>query len=273
MRHYELVVILSPILNQDESADAWDRIKGFINNREGEITHEEKWGTRRLAYPIHKGQFQFLEGTYHLTRFSTDQPFNKELEVFLRLEDQVLRSLVVVAPPSDARSQMAPVQAVQAAEAPVEATPDGVETPVDSEAAVAEAEAAPVVEEPAAEATEAEAAVETVATEAEAPAGTEEPVAEAEAAPVAEEPVAETEAAPVAEEPVAETEAAPVAEEPVAEVIETEAEVVTAAADDAPSTTDEPAAAAEASVTDSVTDTDEEQPGRSDAAETERDRS
>ena len=286
MRHYELVVILSPILNQDESADAWDRIKGFINNREGEITHEEKWGTRRLAYPIRKGQFQFLEGTYHLTRFSTDQPFNKELEVFLRLEDQVLRSLVVVAPPSDARSQMAPVQAVQAAEAPVEATPDGVETPVDSEAAVAEAEAAPVVEEPAAEATEAEAAVETVATEAEAPAGTEEPVAEAEAAPaaeepvaeaeaapVAEEPVAETEAAPVAEEPVAEAEAAPVAEEPVAEVIETEAEVVTAEADDAPSTTDEPAAEAEASVTDSVTDTDEEQPGPSDAAETERDRS
>ena len=96
MRHYEVVVVLSPILNQDESADAWDRIKGFISNRSGEITHEEKWGTRRLAYPIRKGQHQFLEGTYHLTRFSTGQPFNKELEVFLRLEEQVLRSLGIV---------------------------------------------------------------------------------------------------------------------------------------------------------------------------------
>ena len=261
MRHYELVVILSPILNQDESTDAWDRIKGFINNREGEITHEEKWGTRRLAYPIRKGQFQFLEGTYHLTRFSTGQPFNKELEVFLRLEEQVLRSLVVVAPPSDARSLMAPVQAAPVVEAPVEATTDSVETPVDGEAAVAEA-------------AETEAAVETVASEEAAPVGTEE--LEAEAAPVADEPVAE--AAPVAEEPVVEAEAAPVAdepvaEEPVAEVTETEAEVVTAEVDDAPSTTDDPAAEAEESVTDPVADTDEEQPGPSDAAETERDRS
>ena len=272
MRHYELVVILSPILNQDESTDAWDRIKGFINNREGEITHEEKWGTRRLAYPIRKGQFQFLEGTYHLTRFSTGQPFNKELEVFLRLEEQVLRSLVVVAPPSDARSLMAPVQAAPVVEAPVEATTDSVETPVDGEAAVAEA-------------AETEAAVETVASEEAAPVGTEEPLAEAEAGPVAEE--LEAEAAPVADEPVAEAastadepvaEAAPVAdepvaEEPVAEVTETEAEVVTAEVDDAPSTTDDLAAEAEESVTDPVADTDEEQPGPSDAAETERDRS
>ena len=323
MRHYELVVILSPILNQDESADTWDRIKGFINNREGEITHEEKWGTRRLAYPIRKGQFQFLEGTYHLTRFSTDQPFNKELEVFLRLEEQVLRSLVVVAPPSDARSQMAPMQAAQPAEAPVEAAPDGVETPVDSEAAVAEpaptdAEEAVVTEEPGTEAAETVAEVDTVATEAEAPADTdeepvaeaevapvaeepvaeaevapvaeepvaeaevapvvEEPVAEAEVAPVAEEPVAEAEVAPVAEEPVAEAEAAPVAEEPVAEAEVApvadepvaEAEVVTAEADDASSTTDQPSTEVEESVTDSVTD--EEEPGPGDTAETEKDR-
>jgi small subunit ribosomal protein S6 len=106
LRHYELVVILSPILNQDESADTWDRIKGFINNRNGEITHEEKWGTRRLAYPIRKGQHHFLEGTYHLTRFSTDQPFNQELESFLRLDEQVLRSLVVVPGPNQARRRL-----------------------------------------------------------------------------------------------------------------------------------------------------------------------
>ena len=113
MRHYELVVILSPILNQDESADTWDRIKGFINNRNGEITHEEKWGTRRLAYPIRKGQHHFLEGTYHLTRFSTDQPFNRELESFLRLDEQVLRSLVVVAQPTQEPPKPAPVEAAQ----------------------------------------------------------------------------------------------------------------------------------------------------------------
>lgn len=94
MRHYELVVVLSPMISPDEAGQAWERIKGFITNREAEIVHEERWGTRRLAYPVKKGQYQFLEGNYHLTRFTTDQSFNRELENYLKLDDQVLRSLV-----------------------------------------------------------------------------------------------------------------------------------------------------------------------------------
>ena len=95
MRHYELVTILSPMLNQDESSEAWGRIKEFITSREGEITQEQSWGTRRLAYPIHRGTHHFLEGAYQMTRFSTEKPFNQELETFLRLDDRVLRSLVI----------------------------------------------------------------------------------------------------------------------------------------------------------------------------------
>ena len=94
MRHYELVVVLSPMIGPDEASQAWERIKGFITNREAEIVHEERWGTRRLAYPVKKGQFQFLEGNYHLTRFSTDSSFNRDLENYLKLDDNVLRSLV-----------------------------------------------------------------------------------------------------------------------------------------------------------------------------------
>ena len=94
MRHYELVVVLSPMISPDEAGQAWERIKGYITNREAEIVHEERWGTRRLAYPVKKGQYQFLEGNYHLTRFATEQSFNRELENYLKLDDQVLRSLV-----------------------------------------------------------------------------------------------------------------------------------------------------------------------------------
>ncbi len=90
MRHYELVVVLSPMLNQEQTSETWERIKGFINTREGEITSEENWGTRRLAYSIRKGPYHFQEGSYHLTRFSTESPFNIELETFLRQDEQVL---------------------------------------------------------------------------------------------------------------------------------------------------------------------------------------
>ena len=172
MRHYELVVVLSPMLNQEQSTDTWERIKGFISNRNGEIVREEAWGTRRLAYPIRKGSYQFLEGTYHLTLFSTETPFNQELATFLRLDEQVLRSLVVVAEPPKP-----------------EAEPAIVEAPAEVEEAVAEAavaEATAEVEEAVAEA-DAEPAV------AEAPAEVEEPVAEAEAEPAVAEAPAEVE--------------------------------------------------------------------------------
>ena len=94
MRHYELVTILSPMLNQDDANATWDEIKSFITNRQGEITAEQTWGTRRLAYPIRKGNYNFLEGAYYLSSFEVDSPFNRELENYLRLHDNVLRALV-----------------------------------------------------------------------------------------------------------------------------------------------------------------------------------
>ena len=95
MRHYELVAILSPMLNQDEATSTWADIKSFIGDRDGEITAEQIWGTRRLAYPIRKGSFNFLEGAYYLSSFAVENAFNKELETYLRLDERVLRSLVI----------------------------------------------------------------------------------------------------------------------------------------------------------------------------------
>jgi len=167
LRYYELVVVLSPMLNQEQTGETWSKIKGFINTREGEITHEEIWGTRRLAYSIRKGPYHFQEGSYHLTRFGTESPFNIELETFLRLEDEVLRSMVV------ATDTPQPV---------VEARPRPVGVPA------AQTEAAPTsdnVGQAVAEAGSSEGTVEAeeAADESEAPAaaiGTETPVAEAD---------------------------------------------------------------------------------------------
>ena len=138
MRHYELVTVLSPMLNQEQQSVAWERIKDFIANRSGEIVHEENWGTRRLAYAIKKGPYHFLEGSYHLTRFSTETPFNQELLTFLRLDEQVLRSLVTVTdPPRPAPPEPPPAAPAETAEQPAEAEA---------------AEASPAAEEAAAEA-------------------------------------------------------------------------------------------------------------------------
>ena len=216
MRHYELVTILSPMLSQDQATEAWGQINAFITNRDGDIFQEQPWGTRRLAYPIHQGSYHFLEGNYRLIRFSTETPFNQALENYLRMDERVLRSLVISIPdrellPDPAAARPAPAPAAAAApaaeggEAPTEAPAEAAattETPAETEAATAEALAeATETAEPAAEAESpdaiAEAEAETVASIAEAE---ETPAAEAEApteaveTPVATEEESESEA-------------------------------------------------------------------------------
>ena len=143
MRHYELVVVLSPMLNQEQLTETWGKIKGFITTRNAEISHEEQWGTRRLAYPIRKGQHRFLEGSYHLTRFATERAFNIELENFLKVDDEILRSLVTTTLPEEELA----AQAAAAARAirtppprPAPVGPDGQPLPAEG--------AAPAVDSP-----------------------------------------------------------------------------------------------------------------------------
>ena len=219
MRHYELLVVLSPMLNQEEVSQTWDKIKGFITTREAEISHEERWGTRRLAYPIRKGQHRFLEGSYHLTRFATERSFNIELENFLKVDDEVLRSLVTVTLPEEELA----AQAAAAARAirtppprPAPVGPDGnpiapatAEGETSAPATPAEGETpAPVVDALVAETADAEALAAEDATEAPA---AEETAEAPEATAEEDEPTPEVEKE--AEEAPAEEESEPAAPE------------------------------------------------------------
>jgi small subunit ribosomal protein S6 len=223
LRHYELLVVLSPMLNQEEVSQTWDKIKGFITTREAEISHEEQWGTRRLAYPIRKGQHRFLEGSYHLTRFATERSFNVELENFLKVDDEVLRSLVTVTLPEEELA----AQAAAAARAirtppprPAPVGPDGnpiAPAPAEGEtpalATPAEGETpAPVVDALVAETADAEALAAEDATEAPA---AEETAEAPEATAEEDEPAPEVEEEAPAEEPepAAEEESEPAAPE------------------------------------------------------------
>lgn len=199
------------MLNQEQVTETWDKIKGFITTRDAEISHEEQWGTRRLAYPIRKGQHRFLEGSYHLTRFATEKAFNIDLENFLKVDEEILRSLVTVTLPEEELA----AQAAAAARAirpppprPAPVGPDG--QPIPS-AAPAEG-AAPAAEAPAADAP-----------------GPVAPAAEAAPEPVAEEaPEDATETSPeTVTEPTAEVESEPAAPENDNEGDDTPAEETT----------------------------------------------
>ena len=57
----------------------------------GTITDINRWGKRKLAYPIKS----FKEGEYYLTQFKIDPSITHELESNLKLTEEILRHLLV----------------------------------------------------------------------------------------------------------------------------------------------------------------------------------
>ena len=90
-REYELVVVLSPALDEVEAKGTIERIHGVITGAGGELVNEEAWGMRRLAYPIK----DFTEGSYFLTEFTTDPQQTRPLENAIGLSEDILRHLLI----------------------------------------------------------------------------------------------------------------------------------------------------------------------------------
>ena len=91
LRDYELVLIISPEVEEEKLNTTIDNISQFITGKDGTITDVEQWGKRKLAYPVE----HFMEGNYVLTRFKLKPALGKELEANLRISEEVLRHLLV----------------------------------------------------------------------------------------------------------------------------------------------------------------------------------
>jgi small subunit ribosomal protein S6 len=91
LREYELVVILSPELVEEDVPAAIDRLSQLIADRGGEVKDVDRWGRRKLAYPIKK----HLEGNYLVTQVMLDPNRTSDVEAALRISEEVLRHLLV----------------------------------------------------------------------------------------------------------------------------------------------------------------------------------
>jgi len=91
LRDYELVLVIGPEVAEEEFEATIDNVSRFITGKGGMISDIERWGKRRLAYPIR----HFVEGNYVLTRFKLQPAFGKELEANLRISEEILRHLLI----------------------------------------------------------------------------------------------------------------------------------------------------------------------------------
>ncbi|OIP26189.1 MAG: 30S ribosomal protein S6 [Dehalococcoidia bacterium CG2_30_46_9] len=91
MRNYELVTIISPDVDEEGVSKTIEKLDKSISDKGGTVGETNKWGRKKLAYPLKK----FMEANYLLTRFNLEPKLVRELEKEIKSWEEVLRFLVV----------------------------------------------------------------------------------------------------------------------------------------------------------------------------------
>jgi len=88
---YELVFIMTPVLSEDQMADTVKRYTKMVVDSKGEVVYEDKWGLKKLAYPIQKKS----TGYYHTLEFRIEGKEINGMELILKRDEKILRFLTV----------------------------------------------------------------------------------------------------------------------------------------------------------------------------------
>lgn len=92
MRLYEVVYILDPALDEGAVTAKLEKFHQLAVVHGGEVSAVDHWGNRQLAYPIMRRQ----AGYYVVAQFTAAAEALPEFERLLRLDDEVLRYLLVL---------------------------------------------------------------------------------------------------------------------------------------------------------------------------------
>jgi small subunit ribosomal protein S6 len=92
MRHYELMVILDPDLEERTVAPSLETYLKIVKDSGGKVDKLDIWGRRRMTFEIQKKS----EGIYAVVDMHCDPAAVKELDRQLNLNEAVLRTKVVV---------------------------------------------------------------------------------------------------------------------------------------------------------------------------------
>jgi len=93
-RKYEIVYIFDSAMEEAQITESLDRFHALLKNQDypEPITATSHWGKRTLAYPINKKE----QGYYVVAQFESDQKLLNEFERAIKLDENVLRYLVVI---------------------------------------------------------------------------------------------------------------------------------------------------------------------------------
>ena len=91
MKAYELLFFVAPTISDEERVAVMKRIETTIAEGEGKVDNVDEWGKRKLAYEING----LTDGDYTLVNFHADPQNVAELDRVLRINDAVVRHMIV----------------------------------------------------------------------------------------------------------------------------------------------------------------------------------
>lgn len=92
MRNYEIAYIADPDLDEQALAALEEKVKGWVTAAGGQVMKIDRWGKRRLAYPIRKRS----DGFYVILEAQLPSRASMPLERDLRLSEQILRYMITL---------------------------------------------------------------------------------------------------------------------------------------------------------------------------------
>ena len=91
MNKYELALVISSQLEEEEKIATLDKVKALVERFGGAITNVDDWGKKRLAYEVQK----MKDGFYYFIKFDAEPTAPAEIESRIRIMDNVIRFLIV----------------------------------------------------------------------------------------------------------------------------------------------------------------------------------
>jgi small subunit ribosomal protein S6 len=91
MQNYELMVIFTPVLSEEDYKAAQKKYVDFIVANGGAIVHQNPWGLRSLAYPVQKK----TTGLYWVMEYNAPSDINEKLKIQILRDEQILRHMVI----------------------------------------------------------------------------------------------------------------------------------------------------------------------------------
>jgi small subunit ribosomal protein S6 len=93
MKNYETVFILNPVLSEDQAKDTVEKFVKVLTKAKADVINVEKWGLKKMAYPIQNKS----TGFYNLIEFTTtSSDLINILETEYRRDESVMRFMTTV---------------------------------------------------------------------------------------------------------------------------------------------------------------------------------